>query len=195
MAVIHQTQIRQEILETTRKLLVKYGYNFISMRKIASNAGCALGTIYLYFDNKDILIHSLIDEGFEKMYNMLLDETRKYEQPDKRLEVLCKKYISFGLEYPEYYEIMYLLHPERMKRYPKEKFRRARRTFDLVAEILDEVAENRGIMLKDSTLISYSIWASLHGVVTILLARRLDKRIDQNDFIDNVVQRTLRSVI
>ena len=194
MAVI-QTQIRQNILDTTRKLLVKYGYNSLSMRKIASDAGCALGTIYLYFDNKDVLIHSLIDEGFELMYTDICEDAEKYKAPQQKLESVCRNYISFGLEYPEYYEIMYLLHPERMKRYPREKFRRARRTFDLVAKILDDLALNRGIILQDSTLMSYSIWATLHGVVTILLAKRLDKKIDRNDLIDNVIQRIMRSVI
>ncbi len=62
------TDIRQLILETTRKMLIEYGYYAVSMRKIATEAGCGLGTIYLYFKNKDVLFHTLIDEGFEKMF-------------------------------------------------------------------------------------------------------------------------------
>lgn len=190
-----KTNIRQSILETTRKLLVKYGYNSLTVRKIAAKTGCATGTIYLYFDNKDVLIHSLIDEGFEKLFQLLTDKIEKLNSPEDKLESFCRGYVSFGLVNPEFYEIMYLLHPEKMKRYPKEKFRRARRTLDLLSDILDELAESRGIILKDSKLQSYGIWASLHGIVTILLARRLDQRIDQQNFVDIVIQNAIRSAI
>jgi len=165
------------------------------MRKIANKTGCALGTIYLYFENKDVLIHSLIDEGFEKMYQLILNKVNQYQEPEKRLEIFCRQYVNFGISNPEYYEIMYLLHPERMNRYPKDKFRRARRTLELISNILEELAEKRGIIIKDSKLQSYSIWASLHGVITILLARRLDKKVDQNEFIETVIHKAVRSAI
>lgn len=179
--------IRQSILETTRKMLIEYGYYAVSMRKIASEAGCGLGTIYLYFENKDVLFHALIDEGFEKMYRVISEAVNTSEHTKTALQSACRAYISFGLENPEYYEIMYLLHPDRMERYPREKFRRARRLFELIAGIIEQMANERGISVLNSKLLSYSLWASLHGATSILIARRLDISIDKEEFIDSVI--------
>ncbi len=181
------TDIRQLILETTRKMLVEYGYYAVSMRKIATEAGCGLGTIYLYFKNKDVLFHTLIDEGFEKMFEQILASVQSLNEPEEALRSACKTYVTFGMENPEYYEIMYQLHPDRMKRYPKEKYRRARRSFELIAGIIDKMTGKDNRTNENARLLSFSLWASLHGVTSILIARRLDVSINQEDFIDSVI--------
>lgn len=186
MALVN-ADIRQSILDSTRKLVIKDGYNDVSMRKIANQVGCGLGTIYLYFENKDVLFHSLIDEGFEMMFEKIQQAEASQATPESRLRAVCRAYIQFGLSNPEYYEMMYLLHPDRMKRYPKEKFRRARRSFELIAGILQRIADQKGITLKNAKLKSYSIWATLHGAVTILIAKRLDISVDVDEFLDAVV--------
>lgn len=192
MPIVDQ-DIRQVILDTTRDLLIKDGYNSLSMRKIARTAGCGLGTIYIYFENKDILIHDLIDEGFERMYSFLFDQVEHKETPRSRLETFIGTYITFGLENPEFYEIMYLLHPERMQRYPRDKYRKARRSLELLEDVIREVrSENNGS--GNNQLQSYAVWSALHGAVTIILAERLDRSIGQHEFIESVIQSILLSV-
>ena len=181
------TDIRQLILETTRNMLVEYGYYAVSMRKIATEAGCGLGTIYLYFDNKDVLFHTLIDEGFEKMYERISASVQDMNEPEHALRTACKTYVKFGIDNPEYYEIMYQLHPDHMVRYPKEKYRRARRSFELIAGIIEKMTAGNKRTTKNAKILSYSLWASLHGVASILIARRLDISINQEEFIDSVI--------
>ena len=192
MPIVEQN-IRQLILDTTRDLLIKYGYNSLSMRKIAGSAGCGLGTIYIYFDNKDVLIHDLIDEGFEKMYSHLYESVDSKKDPRDRLAAFISAYIHFGLQNPEFYEIMYLLHPERMRRYPREKYRRARRSLDLLESLIKEVYAGKNGQGSEQ-LRSYSIWSALHGAVTIILAKRLDKSISEEAFVDSVIRGALSSV-
>ena len=192
MPIVEQ-DIRAVILDTTRDLLTKDGYNSLSMRKIAKSAGCGLGTIYIYFENKDVLIHDLIDEGFEKMYLNLRQTVEKQKEARLRLAAFVRAYIQFGLQNPEFYEIMYLLHPERMQRYPREKYRRARRSLVLLESLIKEV-ESKKCGQGNEQLLSYSIWSALHGAVTIILAKRLDNSISQEAFIENVINGALSSV-
>lgn len=192
MPIVEQ-DIRQLILDNTRELLVKDGYNALSMRKIARTAGCGLGTIYIYFQNKDVLIHDLIDEGFEQMYSVLCKAVDQKRKPHDKLEAFIRAYINFGLENPEFYEIMYLLHPEHMQRYPREKFRRARRSLDLLENLIKGICAGKNSQGHEQ-LRCYSVWSALHGAVTIILAKRLDKSISQSAFIDNVIQGTMASV-
>ena len=67
-----------------------------------------------------------------------------------------------------------------MGRYPKEKFRKARRGYALLESVIQE-GINEGLMSLDQPLISYSIWAQLHGIIDVVLNKRLD--IEQSKFI------------
>lgn len=186
--------LRRLILDTTRHLLVQEGYQNMSMRKIAREIDYSATSIYLYFDNKDALLHALIHEGMMQLYDALCDAADAHpEDPIARLEALCRCSIDFGLDNPEYYEIMFQLRPERMERYPAEKYRQARRNLELFADALTDGMAQAVLYTDDARVSASTIWASLHGTVSLLLAERVDVRIDREDFIEAAIQQTLRS--
>jgi AcrR family transcriptional regulator len=164
------------------------------MRKIAREIDYSATSIYLYFDNKDALLHALIHEGMMQLFERLSGATEKHaEDPAKRLEALCERFISFGLENPEYYEIMFQLRPERMNRYPAEKYRQARRNLDFFRDALAK-GDHTGVFdVEDAAVSASTVWASLHGTVSLLLAERVDVRIDRNEFIRTAIRQTIRS--
>ena len=188
------SDLKRLILDKTRSLLIQEGYANLSMRKIAKEIGYSATSIYLHFKNKDALFHALIDEGM----NMLLDRqeaiSASFARVSDRLRALCHGYITFGLEAPEYYEIMFLQHPKLSDRFPIESFRRARKNLLLVRDTLDEGVRNGSFEVQDTNATTNVIWASLHGAVSILLARRLDIHADQRQFVNNVVDQVLRGV-
>ena len=106
---------------------------------------------------------------------------------------MCRAYIRFGLEKPEYYEIMYVLHPEYIKRYPAEKFRKARRNLELFAKAIGAAVDASQFEAKDSMLSANLVWAQLHGVVTLLGSERVDKRIPEKELIEATVNQIIRS--
>ncbi|PEN14026.1 TetR family transcriptional regulator [Longibacter salinarum] len=186
--------LRRLILDTARHLLVQDGYSNLSMRRIASEIDYSATSIYLYFDNKDMLLHALIDEGMNQLFDALSTIAKQHQSaPIDRLEALCDGFISFGLDNPEYYEIMFQLRPERMERYPPEKYREARRNLDFFRMTLAEGASAGVFDVVDPRVCASSVWASLHGTVSLLLAERVDVRIDRADFIQAAIRQTLRS--
>ena len=185
--------LRRQILDKTRHLLVKEGYQNLSMRKIADAIGYSATSIYLYFDSKDALLHSLIHEGMMRLHDDLAETAAEFPQdPLQRLQALCRCFIRFGLRNPEYYEIMFQLHPERMERYPQEKYRQARSNLDFFSRALEEGAEDGVFSVQDPHVLASTIWASLHGTVSLLLAQRVDTRIDAETFIETAIERTLQ---
>ena len=185
--------LRRRILDTARHLLVKKGYQNLSMRKIADAIGYSATSIYLYFDSKDALLHALIHEGMMRLQEQLGETAAGFpDTPVERLQALCRTFIDFGLENPEYYEIMFQLRPERMERYPPEKYRQARNNLDFFGRALEE-GEKQGVFeVDDPKVLASTIWASLHGTVSLLLAERVDARIDRDTFIEAAIQRTLQ---
>lgn len=185
--------LRRRILDTTRHLLVREGYQNLSMRKIADAIGYSATSIYLYFDSKDALLHALIHEGMMQLHEELEEAAARYaEAPLDRLRALCRCFIDFGLDNPEYYEIMFQLRPERMERYPPEKYREARSNLDFFGRVLRE-GEEQGIFgIEDAKVSASAIWASLHGTVSLLLAERVDVSIERETFIETAIRQAIQ---
>ena len=173
--------LKRAILEEARRTLVEQGYPALSTRKIAAAVGCTATSIYLYFKSKDALVHALIDEGFEEL-NRRLEEALAVEGTGlERLQRGARAFVDFGLERPAYYEIMFLLRPERMERYPAEAYRRARRSLDAFAELASVPTEEG---LRRGTI----VLAALHGLVALLIAQRIDASLDQETLITEAIR-------
>ena len=124
-----------------------------AVRKIAKEIGYSATTIYLHFKNKDQLVHSLIEEGVSRLHNRLLSRfNQNGEGVRNRLRNLCREYVVFGLNNPEYYEIMYMLHPEHLARYPADKYRRARKNLELLARVYQEGVDGKVFQRLDPML-------------------------------------------
>ncbi len=185
------SDLRSDILERARHLLVTDGYPDLSMRKIASAVGCSATSIYLHFENKDALVHALIYDGFELLNARLHEAADTHADATARLEALARAYVAFGVENPEYYEVMFQLHPERMARYPAEAYRRARRNLELLAEALADGTAAGAFAAPAPEVAAHVLWAAMHGVVSLLLAQRLDVRIDRDELIEADIRHAL----
>lgn len=185
--------LRRRILDTARHQLVQEGYQNLSMRKIADAIGYSATSIYLYFDSKDALLHALIHEGMMWLRDQLRETATQHpDSPVRRLQALCRCFVEFGLDNPEYYEIMFQLRPERMERYPPEKYRAARENLDFFAQALHEGVDQGIFEVEDVKVSASTVWASLHGTISLLLADRVDVRIDPDTFIDTAIRQALR---
>ncbi|MFB6272273.1 MAG: TetR/AcrR family transcriptional regulator [Salinibacter sp.] len=185
--------LRRRILDTARHQLVESGYQDLSMRKIASAIGYSATSIYLYFDSKDALLHALIHEGMMELRDQLQEAAAQHpDAPVRRMRALCRCFVEFGLDNPEYYEIMFQLRPERMERYPPEKYRQARENLGFFAKALEEGVEDGIFEVDDIQVSASTVWASLHGTISLLLADRVDVQIEPDTFIDTTIRQAIR---
>ncbi|SMB79595.1 transcriptional regulator, TetR family [Pasteurella testudinis DSM 23072] len=62
-----EIETAQQILLATEKLMAEQGLHTLSMQKIAKAAGISVGTIYIYFKNKDELLSNLAKYLFARV--------------------------------------------------------------------------------------------------------------------------------
>lgn len=182
------TGLRAATLDTTRALLVRDGFDNLSMRKIARQVGCSVSSIYEHFAGKDQLVHALIDEGFQRWYDVVVLAAEAPGTPAQRLALHGRRYVEFGLENPEFYEIMYLHHPRFAERFPRELFRRAMRSMDVLTRLVRECAPGAFGSAEAARIHAHVVWAILHGVVSTIIAGRLDTRMDRAAYVDSSIQ-------
>ncbi|MEM7245709.1 MAG: AMP-binding protein [Acidobacteriota bacterium] len=185
--------LRTAILAAAREILVTDGPAALSMRQVAKAVDRSATSIYLHFPSKDALVHALIDEGFAHLHDQLQSAADGEAQPQARLEALCRRYVAFGMELPEYYQVMFSVPVDTVARYPAESYRRARANLDLFASALGELeAAGACEPLGDPWLAASVLWSALHGAVSLASSRRLDTRHEREVFLERAVEQALR---
>lgn len=187
-----EENLKDRLLESSRRLLFEGGYRNFSLRKVARDVGVSATSIYLHFDGKDHLIHTLMEESIEMLNNLLHKSVKDVAGPINKLEVLARVYINFALEHPRRYQILYMVSSDEMSRYPKEKFRQARRGYEIVTDTLQEGVSKNLLDESSPRIAAYTFWAQLHGVMSVVLSKRLDNRIDQQEFIDEAIEHIIQ---
>jgi AcrR family transcriptional regulator len=80
---------RQEILAAALELFSENGYHSVSMHQIAEKAEFAIGTLYKFFQNKEVLYKALVLEQCDHFEDAV---HRAIEEPDDEIEKL-RQYI------------------------------------------------------------------------------------------------------
>jgi len=187
--------LREDILEVSRNLLVKDGFGKMSMRKIANRAGVSATSIYLHFQNKDELLLALIESSIAKLSSALEKNLTDSDDSITKLEKMARSFVDFALENPQEYEIIYMVRPEEMPKFPKEKFQQIRKIYELLADIISEGKRKGALNVDDPLMSSYMIWAQLHGVASVIISRRLDTRIPDEEFVSQAVDHIIQGFI
>ncbi|MCF8075643.1 MAG: TetR/AcrR family transcriptional regulator [Desulfotignum sp.] len=83
---------REDIIRAAMDLIAAQGFHGAPMSMIAEKAGVGVGTIYRYFENRDVLIKSIYKEIEERLVAYL---TKKY--PSEEPVRICFFHIAKGL--------------------------------------------------------------------------------------------------
>ena len=87
----YRTELKEKIMQSAMENFAKNGFDRTRMEDIATAAGLAKGTLYLYFKNKEDLFYAICDHNLEELRNQLsrlfnrkenimLDAERFYDQ-------------------------------------------------------------------------------------------------------------------
>jgi AcrR family transcriptional regulator len=195
MARTANPQLKAALLEEARRVVLEEGYAALSTRKIAKAVGCTATSIYLYFRNKDELVHALIDEGIGRLHDELIEAAETRPSPRDQVEAVCRAYLLFAIENPAYYEIMFTLHPQHMERYPQDKYRRVRRNLELMGALLARAAKRTPTAADPKFLVPATVlWSSLHGLAALILAERIDRGIERTALVEQGVAQALQLI-
>jgi AcrR family transcriptional regulator len=91
---------RDEILRAALEMIAENGFHGAPMAMIAEHAGVGAGTIYRYFENKDVLITELFREIETRIYPVLLDGYALQKPIDERFLHLGSAMLRYFIENP-----------------------------------------------------------------------------------------------
>ncbi len=184
---------REEIVQHAIRLFAQRGVHTVSTRHIAEAVGVSQPTLYAYFPTKDALLIEACRRAFDEL-------TRRMKAaaagPGDPLEAMGRAYILFGLEQPDAYRIAFMLEGEPHDPLApppamEEKLHVGRDCFGL---LLEAVRARLGAGHAEVDVTAQSLWASQHGLVSLLIARAAFPWVDRELLIDFHVRRLIASL-
>lgn len=163
--------MRKRILEAAMKLFLKEGFGRITMRRIAQEIEYSPATIYLHFRNKDDILYALHSEGFEELYRRQ-QAILTIKDPLKRLRRHGEVYLSFALEKPEYYDLMFIMRNPARKIREEKAWEIGRRSYEFLRKNVDECMKAGVLPKANPDAAAFSLWAHVHGIASLIIRGR-----------------------
>jgi len=185
--------VARAILDAARDLFVTYGYQEVSIRKIAEKIEYSPAAIYSYFPSKDDIFFALAQEGFDLLFAYAeVSEIAPNEHPADRLQRQFWRYYEFSKEYPEYFALMFLDRTVPRISQNWERFGLvAEKKHDLIIGIQRAIDAGAFPAGTPAFAVFHIVLATIHGVAAQRLCDRLPPGLDA----DVLARATLTTVI
>lgn len=158
----------KRIVESTRVLLAKRGYDALSMRGVAEKAGISAGAIYKHFPGKDALVDYVITDTFREFELRLLRAIAPLPVGSfERIAALGAEYIRLALDHEEQFKVLFTpmrMRPRTLSGIPGHG------GYDVLRQCVVEAIESRRLRDADPDLVAFFLWSRVHGIVMLLWA-------------------------
>jgi AcrR family transcriptional regulator len=174
-------ELREKILDAARELFTKFGYEAVSMRKIAEKIEYSPTTIYLHFADKESLVRELCSQDFLALASCFRALAAEPD-PIERLRGIGQAYVRFARERPNHYRMMFMTQhpPVSVVERSIEKGNVQVDAWALLKNTVEE-AQRAGLIRDDMggpEVVAELLMAGVHGVASLHVAKGNDPWID-----------------
>jgi AcrR family transcriptional regulator len=157
---------RDDIIDVSRAIIEDEGVEQLTIRRIAETINRTQPAVYQHFSSKDAILEAIVTDGFTALAEHL---KRAIRGGKTSLTAIADAYIRFGLERPRLYDVMFVGPSAITFAAGAATPIPAHTAFNIMAAA---VAES-GVTPAHTATVTEVVWASLHGLVTLSITRRL----------------------
>ena len=169
-----KAELREQILKAARAIVLKEGFEALSMRKIAQAIEYSPATIYLHFPSREEIARQLTREAISELLEYFAP-LASIKDAQERLWSFGKAYVEFGLAKPESYRLCFMTNQDLSSEiFPKKSGRLdanepGDRALLMVADTVRELIRDGLVAPIDPELAAHILWSSIHGIVSLHL--------------------------
>ncbi|MCW1383134.1 TetR/AcrR family transcriptional regulator [Novosphingobium sp. KCTC 2891] len=182
---------REQILEVALQLFAQHGMAHVSTRQIAQAVGISQPSLYAHFRTAHEISAELCIRAFETLYRRSIEVMAQPGTPLEQFRRLGRAYVDFGLDHPDMYRLAFMLEPpEAVSALVQQGKDPAMEAGESAFGVLRTVLA-RMLDADDETveLNAQSIWASVHGLTSLLIARPHFAWVDRERLIEHHLNR------
>lgn len=181
-------RFRDSFCDAAYKLYVQQSYEAVTMRGVAKALGCSPMAAYRYFENKEDVFASLRAMRFQDLAKAL-ESVPSASSPLKYLRALGSAYADFAHKAPHAYRLLYMTPVDPLKIFP-EVIKAQEQTRKVLFNATQQVVDS-GDIEGDPMLLAHTLWASIHGLVSL----DLDNQLTQGASFDELFPVMMNGVI
>jgi AcrR family transcriptional regulator len=168
-------ETRTRILDAARDLFVAEGYDSVTMRRIAERIEYSPTAIYFHFRDKETLLNELCATDFLSLAHQF-QKIARIADPVERLRKTGHAYVQFGIDNPNHYRLMFMTPKPPVGGDRPERGNPEEDAYAFLKMTIAEAIEKKLLRpeLKDVELLAQTIWAGVHGVISLHIAKQQD---------------------
>jgi AcrR family transcriptional regulator len=161
-------ELKALILKAARELFITRGITETSIRNIAEQIEYSPATIYLYYKDKDDILHELHTQGFQELASRM-QILAAVGNPLERLKALGRVYLDFAHQNAEMYDLMFIAKApmDYLDKMDEEQWNEGKRAFDFLMVTVAECIEKGYFKGHQTNPLSFLIWSAVHGMVAL----------------------------
>ncbi len=101
----HKLLRKSEIIRAAEHVFALKGFHKATIQDIATQAQYATGTVYLYFEDKDSLYFSIVEEKIRGLLSILRSKVTQVNSPREKIEVFIYESLRFFEKNQDFFRI------------------------------------------------------------------------------------------
>ena len=164
-------EIRAMAIAAAAKHVETEGFQSLTARKVASEIGYTVGTLYHVFRNFDDLVIHMNAQTIDEMAALIQKQTRKKRNPELRIRAMAEVYVKYATDHPDRWRLVFEHQAPRGLPTPVLMKERRDVMFSMVADNLRELSPDRIPQEIDHT--ATALWSGIHGICILALTGKL----------------------
>ena len=189
-------ELKNKILEKAKDILLKEGWQQLSIRNIATAIEYSPATIYLYFEGKDEIVYQLMEMGFTRM-SKYFEPILEVAHPVERIRKSGTAFVEFALTNPEWFELLFNT-PEHVCNVDKymEDSNPGLRVFEILLQTCEEAIAKGYTRIDDAEVLATMSWSMVQGLVMLVRSGHLEHllEVDEQQLIDQSIDTFIKTI-
>ena len=196
--------VRERILDCALKILVKNGYESLSMAKLGSKMNMTAANIYNYYTNKDELLIAIHKKTYAMLYSKIRNAVKAADTPLQRIHNIINAFVEFGTRNINIYDVMFNRPIKQHSDYvgtPLEKissdeFHNSLKVLTFTVKVIKDYRGTKtDLKPVDQEFLAIQIISALHGVISLHNSGVLHQVAgDPEIMLKKIVDKTIRSI-
>ena len=187
-----KADMKELIRVAALNMFLQDGYAKTSIRNIAEEIEYSPGTIYLYYKDKDELLYEVQRHAYGKLLEAFRTHANS-KDPITKLRQIGETYITFGIENPELYDLMFII---RAPTNVDENVHKSngRETLEFLINHVTLCVEQNLLRITDPQEGALQLWSMAHGLVSLNLRCRL-KEVGSEESLPQILNSSMENFV
>ncbi|MGK8642902.1 TetR/AcrR family transcriptional regulator [Brucella anthropi] len=184
---------RRRILREAAMIVGKGGIAGLSMRTLAQRLGLTPGALYRYFPSKQEMLLSYWEDALQAVADRAGAIDRNEPDAPSAIVKMLHTYSHFCLEDQDRFRLLFLEHDQEVG---PEFFRRVAgyAPYDLLLKRVSQAIREGYFRTEDPGLLTQTLWAGVHGAVTLLITVKELDLVEPEDLIMTTITALMRGL-